>query len=135
MIFRWATIDDLPDVLALVNGSGGYEEIDEAIAISGGDWYLAVDNNAGDIVAGCVWGAKDRQHAYIDYLALLPAYDTDDNWRLLLDMLITWLHNQYGINFIHGLLWRNDMWKKVTENALAPLPDSAGIFYKHTAAD
>lgn len=135
MIFRWGTVDDLQDVLDLVNNTGGYEEINAAIAVSGGDWYLAVDDDNNDLIVGCVWGAKDRQHAYVDYLALHPDYDTDVNWRILIDRLITWLHNNYGVNFVHGLLWRNDMWQKVTDGALAPLPDSPGVFFSHRALD
>lgn len=130
MIFRFATIDDVEAVVELVNQHGGYAEITPEIARTGGDWFLAVDDNNNNQLVACVWGIKDRQHASIDYLSVHVDYQDGLNWRILLDRLYAYMSNNFGIRFFHGLVWRPDgSWAKIEPNALTPLEDGAQAFY------
>lgn len=136
MIYRFATVDDVDAIVDLVNNHGGYEELTAQIVSTGGDWFLAIDDENANMLVGCVWGIRDRQHASIDYLAVHTDYQDGLNWRALLDRLFNYMHNNLGINFFHGLVWRpNGEWAKITGDAFTPLEDGAIAFYQENTWD
>ena len=128
ILYREGVLADVPVIVNLCNNHGGYDEIDAQVVRTGGTWYVA--EVEGEVVA-CVWFLTDRQHASIDYLAVREDHQVPGAYDFLLMRLKTYLGNQYGIGFYHGLIQLPDgTWVKVDGESYAPLADTAYAFYE-----